>query len=104
MRPLSDSRWELRLEEDEMHARKPWDNTEDESLIEQHSQVPRGLSGQGVGIGPSARQALEEEEWRERLMIVRNIIIVFIAVVFFQIPFELLYATFSQHITSGMAK
>lgn len=97
-------RWELRLEEDEIHARKPWDCTEDESLLERHAQAPQDLSGKGIWIGPSARKALGEEEWRDRLMIVRNIIIVFLAVVFFQIPFELLFASFNQNIMSGFAK
>lgn len=102
---LSNCRWELRLEEDEIHARMPWDSVDEEPLIEQEAQAPEGLiSGKGVGIDSSTRRALNKEEWTDRLMIVRNSAIVFLAVMLFQIPFELLYAAFSQYSSSTIAK
>ena len=82
----------------------PWDNTEDEPLIEQHAQPPNNLSSIGVGIDPSAKQELKIEEWTDRVIIVRNVAIVFLVVMLFQIPFELLYAAFSQRSTSTIAK
>jgi hypothetical protein len=39
LKPFFTCRWELRLEEDEIHARMPWDSAEDEPLIEQHAQA-----------------------------------------------------------------
>lgn len=81
----------------------PWDNIEeDEPLIEQQAQTPE--PGKGVGIDPSARKALNKEEWMDRLMIVRNSAVVFLAVMLFQIPFELMYAALNQQATSTMAK
>jgi len=83
----------------------PWDSLEEEPLIEQHAQAPEGLfSGKGVGIDSSTRRALNKEDWIDRLMIVRNIAVVFLAVMFFQIPFDLLYAAFSRQSTSTIAK
>jgi hypothetical protein len=104
LKPFFTCRWELRLEEDEIHARMPWDSAEDEPLIEQHAQAPDNLSSKGAGIDPSARRALNIEEWTDRVMILRNIAIVFLAVMLFQIPFELLYAAFSQKCSNTIAK
>lgn len=82
----------------------PWDNIEeDEPLIEQPAQTTPE-PGKGVGIDPSARKALNKEEWMDRLMIVRNSAVVFLAVMLFQIPFELMYAALNQQATSTMAK
>jgi hypothetical protein len=50
------------------------------------------------------KQALGEEECRDRVLILRKIVIVFISVVFFEIPFELLYTAFNQHTASGLLK
>lgn len=82
----------------------PWDSAEDEPLIEQHAQAPDNLSSKGAGIDSSARRALNIEEWTDRVMILRNIAIVFLAVMLFQIPFELLYAAFSQKCSNTIAK
>lgn len=69
----------------------PWDSVDEEPLIEQHAQAPEGfISGKGVGsIDSSARRALNKEEWTDRLMIVRNFAIVFLAVMLFQIDLAL---------------
>jgi hypothetical protein len=59
---------------------------------------------EGFRLGDGWNKHLEKRNVGTESWFYEKIVIVFISVVFFGIPFELLYTTFNQHIASGLLK
>ncbi|GAQ85181.1 hypothetical protein KFL_002230020 [Klebsormidium nitens] len=75
------ARWEVNIEQDEVHTTQPWD--------EPTNEPSHGIAQRPAVDGPS--RALQREEWKDRLLTMKNNLVAVGGIFLLQAPYEMLF-------------